>query len=900
MRKVYFCMAAISLAGCFANGCESDTQNSLRLKCEANANIIDKSVCETITDAQMKCYETMKDVSICKTITEQKMECYRNDKIDKHLCDSVVDEFGLACVASGGVLDENSTEICKCGGEPCKMLSICTKEGKCAVPVECKKGDVKCIDEDDVGVIYSCNENDNSWIKESCGENSCKYDDSSESSTMCGECHNNEINCFDNNSYKKCIGGKYEEQLNVCPGNKKCITVNGKSECENTDSCVENSDLCYNNVYGIGQSRQCVAQGRTDAKACEQLCLYEDSDYPKECDINRSDTNSVSRVSVSCKVKENYSCRNCDVGTIECTSMNGSRILKKCIDGSVYDADNCIPDTLTCIDKTDDMPIRLTYNDFNSNTCGDCLNGNVVCLKDKKININGEEMIKDVLSTCVNGQYVEEICDYGCSDENPELGCLCGDKYGDYRYKRRIGTDIYDYQVCRGGRWVLDDGQYLECREDKNNSDLLYIKLSPDAISHGTGLQSLGEITISKSSATVYKLLSSEYGSINEQKTDVIVSGCDIFDKAFLESEILFNKLSFDIVGVKDVVDYTVYACVDTIINIPETAINGSDIVAVLDHRHPYYISIHDQYQNGYHKVIDFYNTVDYEVRMPVYDDNNRVKSDDFKHVLHPINACNVSHTGIHAFNVEFSNNGNKLSDGVLNSLIAPLNYLNTDMSVYSTVEGDQFFLRTKRIGNDSFTCAYSINCSDYNRFTCTFDHLTKRTIYTYKKHLLADGYIHPFFNDEEIEHYCNTHSDCELKQDTKDWYNKYINCGCPNSSSSGCSCDNYPYFNAPQCSACKSDHPSNVYNCYRIRKCFNSSTVDDDTKQRINDSYYEQNICYDDLLVNTYNTLCFDFYNNKHEKQSVSFGRKNEPSASKYGTICPNGCNADYTDCAD
>ena len=416
MHRVLFCMAVISVAGCFANGCESEGQNILRMKCEANAKIDDKSICSSITELQLECYEnrniapaSCKNITelqmecyksdfieekevICKNITALQMECYKSTVINKEtVCKDVTDAFGLACILSGGHLDRNYMEICRCGDQVCSRYSICDGKDEalhCANNADCYSvNDVKCEnDNNGIGVKYKCSET-YKWVL----DGNCDNGVSCNASGLCGDCKNDDIRCCtdsDNDvcgdayriKYKQCRKGKWF--ADYCPGDYTCKN----DKCGDTDLCDDDSEsLCINDNNGIGRLQACLHGGRSNPMVC-------------------SDSNDLI---VSCK----------------------------------------------------DM-----YK------CGDCLNNNRICQKTELSNNSEISLYESKI--CKNGEYLSTVCPNGCDENNPDVGCFC--EPGNYQYLKNPFNE-YEYRVCRGVEWKMDKLDYaFECIESND-----YLFLNP-------------------------------------------------------------------------------------------------------------------------------------------------------------------------------------------------------------------------------------------------------------------------------------------------------------------------------------------------------------------------------------------------------------------------------------
>ena len=92
MRRIILCLACVLACGILTNGCDSEGQNALRLSCEATLG--DKAVCKKISiDLQLYCFKSE------KVSSENKENCL-----------SVVNDFDLSCVLSGGLVEE---KLCK-------------------------------------------------------------------------------------------------------------------------------------------------------------------------------------------------------------------------------------------------------------------------------------------------------------------------------------------------------------------------------------------------------------------------------------------------------------------------------------------------------------------------------------------------------------------------------------------------------------------------------------------------------------------------------------------------------------------------------------------------------------------------------------------------------------------
>ncbi len=285
MRKYLICIAAISVAGCLASGCESEGQNALKLACEGSGGefIEDKGACKckdicdpgVICNAEMTCSaksnpDCQNGFMRCDEKTVQKCvggvwtnqetceltSCIKKSDMNAICADCKENDEKCESISS----DTNSGVFSRCtDGEWTKIKDCkCATDKKCT---ECAPGDKeenKCSNNPDTGIgeIPVCTAN-GEWGKENCeGDASCTPRET------CGICQNDSIKCTDADGkgiIDYCLNGNWstdweysEERVNAILAKlgSPNWTINHNRQCE-----------VYNQEYYSPARLQCSSDG---------------------------------------------------------------------------------------------------------------------------------------------------------------------------------------------------------------------------------------------------------------------------------------------------------------------------------------------------------------------------------------------------------------------------------------------------------------------------------------------------------------------------------------------------------------------------------------------------------------------------------------------------------------
>ncbi|GEM_PF-6235997 len=372
-----------------------DNSNILMLACEINDAILDKTVCNSITnELQLHCYAS-------KQLSDE----------TKSECNQVTHESDLSCLTSGGKIVNSG---CQCGSAICPEGIVC-KNNECASSgFICLEGQYRCYNnpEDGKGVFQKCEPSKDGmkWTDDYPCENSCTNTNVFESrqeftkaDVKCGDCIDNFTVCeMDKDligTTKTCKNGQYTEET-ICPNH---------ASCSNSEEGVLQCGECQNDTI------QCASEH--EYRVCKDGYWSEEPQICAGNAVCESD---------ACQTGE---LEDCEGDEIKCSESNGKAYLKKCIDNK-FAVEEC-PDSNHCTNDTQ---------------CGECRPEDAPVCE----NINTGSSVR----ACNINNYKWNLSYYNNSCKNDSEVGECTNGFYKYNYDSNHPPII---QRCTNGMWPIDE-----------------------------------------------------------------------------------------------------------------------------------------------------------------------------------------------------------------------------------------------------------------------------------------------------------------------------------------------------------------------------------------------------------------------------------------------------------
>ncbi len=304
-----------------------------------------------------------------------------------------------------------------------------------------------------------------------------------------GECLNETTKCSDDKqSLIACVKGKYI--------NSKCPADCANNKCTEVD-CTGEYPKCDNGFWYECQNQKVVVSAcllgicQNESKCTECLsdqCSDKDGiGYLQKCDNGSLETETPCHNNYSCR---DNACGNCQNGQKQCIPSDNGNIISICENGDWTPIENCGSNSCKsdntcgectdkaerCIDNNQSSILQICKNGrwekdsicpnnascSNSESCGDCKNGEHQCTENKN-NVS-------VIQICEEGKWKDESsCGaYSCSS-NTECGTC---KNNTNKYENQIDRTCMQYN-CVEGNWIKDES--FSCSNSCKNTNNINI-----------------------------------------------------------------------------------------------------------------------------------------------------------------------------------------------------------------------------------------------------------------------------------------------------------------------------------------------------------------------------------------------------------------------------------------